>query len=164
MSSMKAKATEYAAPNLIPMIDIMFLLLLFFMLGADMGQRELEEVRLPKADQTRKDEAADKDNRLTINAHHRNEVSCTAYRDQKVCRDEAHWKIAVKGRDCSDPEVLASVLEKDSAAWRGTSTLSERRVMIRADGSAPYALAQRAMNICATQGIYKVEVGAAKAR
>ena len=35
--------------NLIPMIDIMFLLLLFFMLGADMGQRELEDVILPKA-------------------------------------------------------------------------------------------------------------------
>jgi biopolymer transport protein ExbD len=26
----------------------MFLLLLFFMLGADMGQRELEEVMLPR--------------------------------------------------------------------------------------------------------------------
>ena len=38
----KSKEAQHTNPNLIPMIDIMFLLLLFFMLGADMGQRELE--------------------------------------------------------------------------------------------------------------------------
>jgi len=166
MSNRKANATEYVAPNLIPMIDIMFLLLLFFMLGADMGQRELEEVRLPKADQAKKDEQTTKDDRLTINAHHRNEVTCASYGSQKVCRDEAHWKLGIKGKDCTDPKTLAAVLVKDSAAWRQPSAdgraLSERRVMIRADGSAPFALAQRAMNVCAEQGIYRIEVGAAK--
>ena len=44
MSRKKGGAAEHVNPNLIPMIDIMFLLLLFFMLGADMSQRELEEV------------------------------------------------------------------------------------------------------------------------
>ena len=34
--------------------------------------------------------------------------------------------------------------------------------MIRADGGAPFGLAQRAMEACALNGIYKVEVGAAK--
>ena len=51
----KAGASEHVNPNLIPMIDIMFLLLLFFMLGADMGQRELEEVMLPKAASMKED-------------------------------------------------------------------------------------------------------------
>ena len=41
---------EDVTANLIPMIDIMFLLLLFFMLGADMSQRELAELVLPLAD------------------------------------------------------------------------------------------------------------------
>jgi hypothetical protein len=34
--------------------------------------------------------------------------------------------------------------------------------MIRSDASAPYGLAQRAMHVCAEQGIYRIEVGAAK--
>ena len=38
------------------MIDIMFLLLLFFMLGADMGQREKEELILPNADKIKDEE------------------------------------------------------------------------------------------------------------
>ena len=38
-----ADVEESVGCNLIPMIDIMFLLLLFFMLGADMSQRDLEE-------------------------------------------------------------------------------------------------------------------------
>ncbi|HEV3029560.1 MAG TPA: biopolymer transporter ExbD, partial [Planctomycetota bacterium] len=60
------------APNLIPMIDIMFLLLLFFMLGADMGQRSLEEVQLPLADSAENEPPrTGPDSRVTINAHHR---------------------------------------------------------------------------------------------
>ena len=165
MKTGKPQATEHVNPNLIPMIDIMFLLLLFFMLGADMGQRELEDVRLPKAEQAKKEPNGVKDERLTINAYHLNDVNCASYGQQKVCRQEGHWKLGVKGRDCTDPKTLASVLEKDSAVWRHANAqgqaLSERRVMIRADGAAPYALAQRAMNVCAEQGIYKVEVGAA---
>ncbi|MBV8878672.1 MAG: biopolymer transporter ExbD [Planctomycetaceae bacterium] len=153
---------ETLAPNLIPMIDIMFLLLLFFMLGADMGHRELEDVVLPKADQATKDE---KEERLTINAHHRTGISCPAYERRETCRAENHWAIAIKGRDCSDRETLASVIQTETAASRhvvpGGQSISDRKVMIRADGAAPYALAQRAMNVCAEQGIYRVEVGAA---
>src|SRR5215510_3058419 len=92
------KAQVHVNPNLIPMIDIMFLLLLFFMLGADMGHRELETVRLPQAENATKDTKQDK----------------------------------------------------------------EGRVMIRADAGAPFGLAQRAMNVCAQKGIFKIEVGAAK--
>ena len=52
MGGFKVPETEESVGcNLIPMIDIMFLMLLFFMLGADMTQRELADVKLPKADQ-----------------------------------------------------------------------------------------------------------------
>jgi biopolymer transport protein ExbD len=165
MKRTQPRIQEHLNPNLIPMIDIMFLLLLFFMLGADMGQRELEDVRLPKADRAKKEEKNPARDRLTINAHHRTDVTCSDYGRRNVCRDESHWKLGIKGKDCTDPKILASMLEKDSASWRrpeeGGRTLSERRVMLRADGAAPYALAQRALNACAGQGIYQVEVGAA---
>lgn len=154
---------ETLSPNLIPMIDIMFLLLLFFMLGADMGHRELEDVVLPKSAQAVEDKQTD---RLTINAHHRSDVACGAYGRRETCRDTAHWKIAIKGKDCTDPATLAAELQKETAASRKIDangrSLSDRKVMIRSDGAAPYALAQRAMNVCAEQGIFRIEVGAAK--
>jgi biopolymer transport protein ExbD len=161
------KEAQHQNPNLIPMIDIMFLLLLFFMLGADMGQRELEEVILPKAASMKEDkENKEKDkNKLTINVYHRYEVKCGQYGDNKVCRDDAHWRTGIKGKDYSEPEKLGGYLKKEADATRGTDPknpqVSELKVQIRADASAPYGLAQRAMNTCAKAGIYKVEVGAA---
>ncbi len=69
----KVSIQEDITPNLIPMIDIMFLLLLFLMIASDMGQRELEDVRLPMADVVKEDKP-DQDSkeadRLTINVYH----------------------------------------------------------------------------------------------
>jgi len=152
------KSSEHVNPNLIPMIDIMFLLLLFFILGADMGHRELETVRLPVAKSATKDTQQEKEGRLTINANHREQVTCSEYRTKNICRDEAHWEIAFRGRNCTDPALLAKALSDVERE----GTLSERRVMIRVDAGAPFGLAQRAMNVCASKGIFKLEMGAAK--
>jgi biopolymer transport protein ExbD len=158
MVSKKPRGAEHTNPNLIPMIDIMFLLLLFFMLGADMGQRELESVRLPKSSEAVPDKNPDQ--RLTINANHREQVRCDAYERNRLCRDEAHWNLTFRGEDCTDPQRLSSALARIANPQHQPT--SEQRVMIRADGSAPFGLAQRAMTACARNGIYKVEVGAAK--
>ena len=61
---------ESVACNLIPMIDIMFLLLLFFMLNADMSQRELEELTPPIARHALQDDSKQNANRITVNVHH----------------------------------------------------------------------------------------------
>ena len=80
--------------------------------------------------------------------------------------DDAHWRTGIKGKDYSEPEKLGGYLKKEADATRGLDPknpqVSELKVMIRADRSAPYGLAQRAMNTCAKAGIYKVEVGAAR--
>src|SRR5215467_1546861 len=91
MPTKKSQAAEHVNPNLIPMIDIMFLLLLFFMLGADMGHRELEDLMLPHAKSIKEDkEAKGEQERLTINVHHR-DVRCPAYDSERPCRDRSHW-------------------------------------------------------------------------
>jgi biopolymer transport protein ExbD len=159
MAAKKPQGAEHTNPNLIPMIDIMFLLLLFFMLGADMGHRELEDVRLPKAKEAKVDPPEGMGGRLTINAHHRKD-SCSAYLNGRNCRDESHWGITFRGEDCTEASELSTALARIANPER--KPLSEQRVMIRADGAAPFGLAQRAMNVCAKNGIYKVEVGAAK--
>ena len=45
--------------NLVPMVDIRYLMLLFFKLGTDMGKRELEDVVLPAATSVRTDRSDD---------------------------------------------------------------------------------------------------------
>jgi biopolymer transport protein ExbD len=160
MKPTRPSLQESVAPNLIPMIDIMFLLLLFFMLGSDLSQRELESVRLPKAEQARQDPPADKDGRLTINAHHDEAIRCDAYDHHRICRDEAHWRIRMHGEDCTEAGKLSAAIAR-SALPTGLA-LSERKVMIRADGGAPFGLARRALGACAENKIYKIEVGAAR--
>jgi biopolymer transport protein ExbD len=144
---------EQISPNLIPMIDIMFLLLLFFMLSADMGQRELEEVSLPGARSAEKDPGLEE--RLTINVSHGTQA-CIAYGSGQVCRDEKHWTLKIRGEEFATAASLVAHLKAQTGGER-----SERKVMIRADAKAPYGLPQRAMNACAESGLYKVVVGAA---
>jgi biopolymer transport protein ExbD len=163
------------SPNLIPMVDIMFLLLLFLMISADMGQRELEDVVLPKAIVVKEDKPElVKDTtgeRLTINVYHvtqlggKTVLSCPVYERHDVCREESHWRIGIKGTDFVDMNLLQARLEKEAAPYRGkdptNKNISERKVMIRADASAPFGLPQKAMNVCARVGMYKIDVGAA---
>ncbi len=88
---------EEVSCNLIAMIDIMFLLLLFFMLGADMSQRELAEVVLPNADmvEEQKKEKSDTDEfRTTVNVAHRPDegsFNCSVNAKGGVCRELEHW-------------------------------------------------------------------------
>lgn len=158
MNRLRAQVQEHVAPNLIPMIDIMFLLLLFFMLGSDMTQREFEPVKLPRSREA-KEEARQTDGRLTINACHIGRIACASYDRSRVCRDESHWQLVFRGEDCTKPGALSAALAR-TVSPEGAA-LSERKVMIRADGSAPFGLAQRAMAACAEHRLYKVQVGAA---
>jgi biopolymer transport protein ExbD len=173
MSSKKGIAIqEDITPNLIPMIDIMFLLLLFLMIASDMGQRELEVVKLPFAEVVKEDkpdaDTTEAGERLTINVYHllTNEQVCTVYEGGGICREEKHWRMGIKGTDYTDMNLLFQVLDKEAAIGRKGDAknpkISERKVMIRADGAAPYGMPQKAMNVCAKAGMYKIDVGAAQ--
>jgi biopolymer transport protein ExbD len=169
----KLEIQEEVSPNLIPMIDIMFLLLLFFMLGADMGQRDLEDVVLPEANSVKEDKDAEGkvDDRLTINIFHPSdkESSCPNFGGEKLCRDEKHWKIGIHGRDYSSLSSLEALLREKADLKRESSNgsaaadgLSELKVMVRADEGAPYGYIQDVMTLCAKAKIYKIECGAAQ--
>ena len=149
------------------MIDIMFLLLLFLMIASDMGQRELEVVRLPVANVVLPDGQESTD-RLTINVYHSPDTStCKLYEDGGICREDAHWRIGIKGVDYVDTDELLAVLNKEAASGRKATDaraprVSERKVMIRADGAAPYGMPQKAIDVCTKAGMYKIDVGAAQ--
>ena len=180
MSKEKIKIAEDVAPNLVPMIDIMFLLLLFFMLSADMGQRELEEVKLPEALSIKEDKESTTPEqgagRLMINVYHRysSDVTCEVYNKamkiddpsrKPVCREDNHWRVGIKGRDYSKIEELEKRLDQEAKPERKdpkNPMVSERKVMIRADQSALYEYVQKVIEACALSGLYKIEIGAAE--
>jgi biopolymer transport protein ExbD len=163
-------AEESVACNLIPMIDVMFLLLLFFMLGADMSQRELEEVRLPKADRCVNDDPiAMLGGRTTVNVFHARPssgVTCAVHESGGRCRDASHWLVAIRASEFAADEIALRMKEEAELVRPafddehcGNAT---REVMIRADAEAPYAVVQKILEGCAAAGLWKVVVGAAR--
>src|SRR3989442_12800213 len=88
---------EGVSPNLIPMIDIMFLLLLFFMLGADMSQRELTAVILPEASEVQeaKNEREKGAEYLTLNIHPMRDATSEQDAMSPTFRDESNWRFAI---------------------------------------------------------------------
>jgi len=166
---------ESVGCNLIPMIDIMFLLLLFFMLGADMTQRELEDVVLPKADQAKEDskEKTDVGGFTTINIYHDSgKTECAAYKAKEgVCADSTHWVIAIRGKKYElgttvfaerlDFEAKQELEPPDPAA-PSKKPLSKRKISIRADAKCLFGNVQGLIEACGKAGLYKIEVGAAK--
>ena len=167
------KAEESVACNLIPMIDIMFLLLLFFMLGADMTQRELEDVELPKADMVKEDEKirAEGEIRVNVNIFHTHTSSgftCATHSAGGVCRDLTHWAIAIRSNEYTLQTIGAALKEEAERALEdpdpaaGGKRLSKVEVMIRADKKAPYGYIQRVIESCGGVGLYKIAVSAAR--
>lgn len=173
----QVSAESAVSPNLVPMVDIMFLLLLFLMVGADMRQRERAEVHLPIATSAKEENpnATDEETErsLVLNVYH-TEDHCSAYEVSGLCTDKAHWSIMIKGNEYGEDKAaeLKAYLEGEVQSDRERRGLpppeagkpkppSELRVMIRADKAALYGFVQRAMNSCADAGIYKIEIGAA---
>ncbi len=160
----RLQVEEEVTPNLIPMVDIMFLLLLFLMLGADMGQREFEDVILPVVDGVKEDKEPDKKGVTTVNVYHDTprEQVCLAYKSGGVCIEESHWKIGIRGRDFNASSIGTMIKSEADLGRAKGAILSERRVMIRADQAALYKYVQAVIDACAHAGLYKVEIGAAE--
>jgi len=157
--------------NLIPMVDIMFLLLLFFILGADMSQREQADLVLPTASEIKEaDKIKSEEPTTTVNVQHRPEgfgFDCPIYTHGGQCRDNEHWMFVIQGHDFTLDTIkdqlelvanasMQTVMDPDAGAF-----LSDRKIIIRADKAAPYGHVQRIIELCSTVKIYKIEVGAA---
>ncbi len=165
---------EDVSANLIAMIDIMFLLLLFFMLGADMTQRELAELVLPNADQVeqeKKEKAADDEFRSVVNVCHRSDIGnprCVINAKGGVCREMDHWQYVIRSEEFSSEMIKDQVNMLAGTAMEAEinpiaqKKMSKRKVSIRADKYAPYGFVQELITLCGTAGIYMIEVDAAK--
>jgi biopolymer transport protein ExbD len=162
---------EDVNPNLIPMVDIMFLLLLFFMLGADMTQREQADLILPNASEVKENEKVKSpEPTTTVNVQHQQAGEmgkCPVNARAGYCREKDHWVYVIQGRDVREEDLKAKLkeaadeaLEPDVDPQAGVR-LSARKIIIRADRLAPYGMVNKIIEVCGGVGLYKVEVGAA---
>jgi|SRR5690349_18207946 len=164
---------EDVSANLIAMIDIMFLLLLFFMLGADMTQRELAELVLPNADQVeqeKKEKAENDEFRSTVNVCHKPESAgrCVVNAKGGVCREMEHWIYEIRSNEYTMLTIEDEIKQLAAGAMDADinpiaqKRMSKRKISIRGDKFAPYGHVQHLITLCGQAGIFMIEVAAAK--
>jgi len=170
---------ESVAVNVVPLVDIMFLLLLFLMVGGDMSHRETTEVQLPTADKAVPAEKDIGDEKYAvINIHPVKDPTSEEDRLAPWFRDITNWQFAIGGIEYRDYWILLDgqgdampglkvigAMKLEETPLPGTNPpkyLSAVKITIRADKSSPYGMIQQAMQACAEAGLYKIEVGAAK--
>jgi biopolymer transport protein ExbD len=168
----KSKLKEDISPNVVPMIDIMFLLLLFFMLGADMSQREAIEISIPKAKNVPEPKTVEEKDKftLTVNIHHASPTGapCPINDNGGVCREKDHWQWQIMGTDYNREEMKKQLviiaqdhLEPVDDPVAKTK-LSALFLLIRADERAPYGDVQKLTEYAGLAHIYKIQLAANK--
>jgi biopolymer transport protein ExbD len=147
MRTRNTRVEEPQSPNLIPMIDVMFLLLLFFMLGADLAARERVELNLAEADRA-KEEPLERQVETVVNVQHVHAGCATIGAGR--CPLRTHWRTSVAGVELSGPELGRTLAELALAA--------PEHVSLRVDRGAPYGLVQRAIEACGAAGLYRLSL------
>jgi biopolymer transport protein ExbD len=134
----KGSMLPEAKMQMTSMIDIVFLLIIFFLCVTEMSKQEIEQITLPEAVKARDDTKPPKD-RIVVN----------------VMKDGTY---RVKGRTYTK-EDLKNFLVRRAIERRGPDELSTLAVKIRCDAYAPYKYAQQVMMLCMDARIWQVSFG-----
>lgn len=128
-------------PNMTPMIDIVFLLIIFFMIVTEMSQQDIAALELPLSTEAVEDKNPDKE-RLIIN----------------ILEDGT---VQVKGVTVTVRQ-LKKLLETEANISReaGRNSPSKRVILIRADKETKYDHVQEVIQYMTEFGIWKLEFGA----
>ena len=134
-------AADPAKLDLTSMIDVVFLLIVFFVLVTDMASAEMEVLALPAADQAVLDENP-RDHRIVLNVNAGGDV---VYRRKRLSQPQLATLIRVNARLRPTP---------------GKPELSDLPVLIRGDANAEYRVVQQIMQLCATYKVWRIELAA----
>jgi biopolymer transport protein ExbD len=140
------------------MIDVVFLLIIFFMIITDLTQQDLEALELPPARTAVEDNPDPKVVRPILNIPQRGAI---------IIKTEAYYD---PERDGNDMTRLERYLADASARMPKKfdpevgAKLPDNPLMIRADTNTEFKAIQRIMEICGKQGIqiWKLELAAAE--
>ena len=150
----KMASSGEAEMNMTPMIDIVFNLLIFFMVVTDLKSKDLANLTLPVANMAEEDKADDDDERIILNLDKEGAI---------------HWK----GKNVNLDElgtILGTLRETYDIKMRaqnksgledlpGGGKASKLYVLLRADKDTPWQHVQWLMTIMAEQKLYKLQFG-----
>ncbi len=141
--------------NMTPMIDVVFLLIIFFMIITDMTQKELEDLKLPEAENAAPDEPDPDEFRPIINI----KIDGTIWVKRQLYynpeEDDQYQKLRAWLSD------VAKRMKKEP--YMGMQ-LPDEPLLIRADMNTPFKYIQKVMEQCGYQDIqiWKVQLAAAE--
>ncbi|MEE8104233.1 MAG: biopolymer transporter ExbD [Planctomycetota bacterium] len=138
--------------NMTPMIDIVFNLLIFFMVVTDLTQQELANLVLPLAHTAVQDKDNDVDDRVIINI---DENGLLLHKGTRITLQELGTRL----------EHLRTVYKKKMALQgksgveiiKGGAEASKLFVLLRADRNTPWQHIQWVMTIMAEAKLYKLQ-------
>lgn len=159
MSAASENALDKDNMNMTPMIDMVFNLLIFFMLITDLKTKDLAEMTLPVAYMAEEDKGQEQDDRIILNVDKYGQVSWKSQNKTldelgsilSTARDRYNMKMQQEGK--SGLEDLP-----------GGGKASKLYVLLRADKDAPWQHVQWLMTIMAEQKLYKLQFATKKFR
>jgi biopolymer transport protein ExbD len=141
--------------NLTPMIDMTFLLVVFFMLSIDLTRKEFVPLALPVARKGVEDEHKDETiPRFIINLLETGDIQIKSERLELASDDPATQRAALDNLRAKLRELTAGNPE-----WRNSDRSSKVPVMIHGDRDARWQYVQWIMQVCADPqiGIYRIQ-------
>jgi biopolymer transport protein ExbD len=156
----EVEAAPEAEIDMTPMIDVTFLLIVFFMVVSDMSALDIAELTLPFASEAAvtKVENIEENPMLIINVIKDGTV--------KIAGQDFTTKSESEGGLTSLKEYLK--IEAEAAAREPAPAdnpglrASKLRVLIRGDRDTPFKNIQSVFDACQKNGIYKTSLGATK--
>lgn len=147
MKSARDSMSDTPEMDMTPMIDIVFQLIIFFMIVIDLSQKDLEDLELPQSKMAVDDEP--EEGRLYVNINRRGEYIMTR---QPMTLEALAANLRLK----------VDVPRPGGKPTRDAMGLAERPLLIRCDRAAHFKHVQKVMFQCGMEGlkIWKVELAA----
>jgi len=142
----RAAVADEPRRDLTPLIDVVFLLIVFFMVAAEFSNVEFEELTLPVADQARPDESAGV-RQVTLNVRADGTLRCRGR--------------LLSGAAGEPGLPLDDYLRAEAAGLpRGAGGRSPLVVTVRADAAADFGHVQEILDACCSNAIFATSLGA----
>ncbi|QDV08239.1 biopolymer transport protein ExbD [Planctomycetes bacterium Poly30] len=152
MNLAKHDANTDMEMDMTPMIDVVFLLIIFFMIITDLTQQELEDVDLPTAEHAKPDQPDPEEWRPIINVTYRGEMIIK----KKVQYDPDLPEFQGKNKFAELKTWLLSAanrMKKEPLSPGSSKLVPDEPVLIRADMTTPFKYVQDIMEQCGDQAI-----------
>jgi biopolymer transport protein ExbD len=140
--TLRRRPTDLAPPgiDLTPAIDVVFNLIIFFLIASELNERTVEQLALPRADQARK-AAPSRERSVSVNV-----LADGTVRARGVTLPDAATFLELEAAGCEREEEPGSP--------------SALRLLIRADRDARVGAVHRVLDACQRSGIYRLSLGA----